>query len=121
MGLNTKNSASLNLSTGLVHIEPKTFLDGKTWYFIHPVSLNAGQNSSWTLAVDAMTALECVCQHLGPGTTEIADFLMNRGIPFLTLQHMYIPGPCTPPCPILTLLGTRPKDHKFDFADFLAY
>jgi hypothetical protein len=56
--LNTRNGASLNLAAGLVRIEPKTFLDKKTLYLIHPV--DTSRDSLWVLAVDAMTALECV-------------------------------------------------------------
>jgi hypothetical protein len=119
--LNAKNGASLDLAAGLVRIEPKKFVDGTTRYLIHPVDPNA-RSSSWVLAVDAMTALECVRRHLGPHTTDIADFLINRGIPFSTLRRMpSIPGPRTPPRPISTHLGHRPANHKFDLADFSGY
>jgi hypothetical protein len=120
--LNTRNGASLNLAAGLVSIEPKTFLDGKTLYLIHPVHLHASRDTSWVLAVDAMTALECVRRRLGPHTTDIADFLIKRGIPFSTLRRMTsIPGPRTPPRPISNLLGTRPTKYQFNLADFSAY
>lgn len=111
----------MNLSfADVVHIEPKTFLDGKMLYLIHPVDMS--RDSSWVLAVDAMTALECVRRCLGPHTTDIADFLVTRGMPFSTLQCMIsIPGPRTPPRPTSTLLGTRPTNYWFDLADFSAY
>jgi len=83
--LNTSNIASLNLAAGFVRIEPKKFSDGITCYLIRPVGLHASRDSSWILAVDAMTALECVCRRLGPHTIDIANFLINRGIPFSTL------------------------------------
>ena len=69
-----------------------------------------------------MTALECVRRRLGPHTVDIANFLINRGIPFQTLRLMTsIPGPRTPPRPISNLLGTRPKKYRFDVADFSVY
>ena len=118
--LNTRNSACLNLAAGLVRIEPKTFLDGKKLYLIHPVDTN--RESPWVLAVNATTALECVRRRLGPHTTDIADFLVTRGIPFSTLQRMTLtPGPHTPPRPTSSLLGTRPTNYRFDLADFSAY
>jgi hypothetical protein len=118
--LNTSNSASLNLAAGSVHIEPKTFSDGITRYLIRPVAVS--RDSSWVLAVDAMTALECIRRRLGPHTIDIADFLINRGMSFSTLAHMKsIPGPRTPPRPISNLLGIRPMSHRFDVADFSAY
>ena len=118
--LNTRNSRCLNLATGLVRIKPKTFLDGKTLYLIHAV--DASRDTSWILAVDAMTALDCVCRRLGPHITDIAGFLVTRGIPFSTLHHMTsIPRPHTPPHPISTLLGTRPINYRFRLTDFSAY
>jgi hypothetical protein len=120
--LNASNSARLNLSAGFIRIEPKTFLDKKTRYLIRPVGLHASRDSSWVLAVNAMTALECVRRRLGPHTIDIADFLINRGIPFSTLRRMTsIPGPRTPPRPISNLLGTRPLKYRFDLADFSVY
>jgi hypothetical protein len=120
--LNASNSAPLNLATGSIYIEPKTFLGGIMRYLIRHVGLDASRDSSWVLAVDAMTALECVRRRLGPFTIDIADFLINRGIPFSTLRRMTsTPGPHTPPRPISNLLGTRPKDYQFDLADFSVY
>jgi hypothetical protein len=120
--LNASNIAPLNLDAGFIRIEPKTFLDKITRYLIRPVGLHASRDSSWVLAVDAMTALECVRRRTGPHTIDIAEFLMNRGIPFSTLQRMTsTPGPCTPPQPISNLLGTRPKKYWFDIADFSVY
>ena len=120
--LNASNNTSLNLAAGFVHIEPKKFLDGTTHYLIRPVGLHASRDSSWVLAVDAMTALECVRRRLGPHTIDIADFLMNRGIPFRTLRPMTsTPAPHTPPRPISNLLGNRPMNYRFDVADFSAY
>ena len=118
--LNTRNSACLNLAAGPIRIEPKTFLGGKTLYLIHPVGTS--RDSSWVLAVDATTALECIRWHLGPHTTDVADFLINRGICFSTLQSMTsIPGPHTPPRPISNLLGTRPINYWFNLGDFSSY
>ena len=118
--LNTTNSVCLNFAAGLVRIEPKTFLDGKTLYLIHPV--DASRDSSWVLAVDAMTALECVRRRLGPHATDIAEFFITRGMRFSTLQRMTsIPGPRTPSRLISTLLGTRPKNYRFNLMDFSAY
>jgi hypothetical protein len=117
--LNTRNSGCLNLATGLVHIEPKTFLDGKTLYLIHPVDAS---RDTWILAVDATTALECVRRRLGPHTTDIAGFLITQGMPFSTLRRMTsIPGPRTPPRPISSFLGTRPINYRFSLTDFSAY
>ncbi len=120
--LNASNIAPLNLVAGFIHIEPKEFLDGMTRYLIRPVGLHLSRDSSWVLAVDAMTALECVRCRLGPHTIDIADFLINRGIPFSTLQRMMsTPGPHTPPWPISNLPGTRPMKYQFDLADFSVY
>jgi hypothetical protein len=59
---------------------------------------------------------------LGPHTIDIADFLMNRGIPFRTLRPMTsTPAPHTPPRPISNLLGNQPMNYRFDVADFSAY
>ena len=76
--LNAGNGAHLNLSTGFIRIEPKSFLDQKTCYLLRPVGLHVSRDSSWVLAVDAMTALECVRRRLGPHTVNIADFLMSH-------------------------------------------
>ena len=120
--LNTNNIASLNLATGFVCIEPKKFSDRITCYLIWPVGLHTSRDSSWVLAIDAITALECVYQCLKPHTIDIANFLINQGIPFLTLQCMTsIPTPHTPPPSISNLLGTGPINYKFDIADFSAY
>jgi hypothetical protein len=120
--LNASNIAPLNLAAGFIHIEPKKFLDGTTRYLIRPVDLHPSRDSSWVLAVDAMTALECVRRRLGPHTIDIADFLINRGIPFSTLRRMTsTPSPRTPPRPISNLLGTRPMKYRFDLADFSVY
>ena len=120
--LNASNGACLNHSAGFIRIEPRTFLDQKMCYLIRPVGLHASRDSSWVLAVDAMTALECVRRRLGPHTVDIANFLINRGIPFSTLRRMTsIPGLRTPPRPISNLLGTRPKKYRFDVADFSVY
>ena len=43
--LNARNSMCLDLATGLVRIEPKTFLDGRMLYLIHPVDMT--RDSSW--------------------------------------------------------------------------
>ena len=46
-----------------------------------------------------MTTLECICQRLGPHTTDIAEFPITQGIPFSIIQRMTsIPSPCTPLC-----------------------
>jgi len=59
-----------------------------------------------------MTALELVHRRLGPHTLDIANFLINRGIPFSTLQRITsTPGPRTPPRPISNLLGTWPINY----------
>jgi hypothetical protein len=120
--LNASNIAPLNLAAGFIRIEPKKFLNGITRYLIRPVGLHASRDSSWVLVVDAMTALECVRRRLGPHTIDIADFLINRGIPFSTLRRMTsTPAPCTPPRPVSNLLGTRPMKYRFDLADFSVY
>ena len=94
-------------------------MDGKTLNLIHPVDMS---RDLWVLAVDAMTALECVHRHLGPHTTDIADFLINQGIPFSTLRCMTsIPGPHTSPRPISTLLGIQPIKYQSGIVDFSAY
>ena len=120
--LNSCNSANPNLATGFVRIEPKRFSNGVTHYLIQPNGLHASRDASWVLAVDAMTALECIHQRLGPHTIVVANFLINRGIPFSTLRPMTsIPAPHTPPQPISNLLGIRPMNYQFDIADFSAY
>lgn len=62
-----------------------------------PFAILSALYSSWVLAVDTMTALECVHQGLGPHMTNILDFLINPGISFSILQCMLsILSPCMP-------------------------
>ena len=73
------------------------------------------------LAVDAMTALECIRCGLGPHSLDIANYFIDHGIPFSTLSYLQPSSPKRDPQPIRGLLGRRPKDYTFNLADYAAY
>ena len=57
-------------------------------YIFRPQNLHESRDVSWLLSVDAMTALECICRSLGPHIYDIANFLINHGVPFQTFQPL---------------------------------
>ena len=101
-------------------------LEGTTWIFLHSINLHPSRNTSWVLAVDAMTALECIRRQIGPHNLDIANFLVDHGIPFMTLELLpktSIPPKVHPPHTdsATSLLGCRPNKYKFNLADYAAY
>ena len=111
--------------TKFIRIEKCRFQDD-AWYLLRRINLHPSRDTSWMLAVDAMTALECIRRGLGPHTLDIANHFINYGIPFLTLSYLR-PASTTSHAPkyhpqlTRQLLGRRPKDYIFNLADYAAY
>jgi len=108
--------------TRFIHIIRRHF-NNQTWYLLRPRNLHPSRDTSWVIAVDALTALECIRRGLGPHSLDIANYFVDRGIPFLTLARI---SPTTqipqhPSYPTTCLLGRRPKGYKFNLADYAAY
>jgi len=101
-------------------------LEGTTWIFLRPINLHPSCNTSLVLTVDAITALEYIHYYIGPHNLDIANFLVNHGIPFITLDLL-------PKASILpkvhpshtdsatSLLEHRLNGYKFNLADYAAY
>jgi hypothetical protein len=78
--------------------------------------------ADWYIAVEPMTGLECIRHALGPSLIDVAQFLLDEGIPFRTLTPSSESPRRTPsPTPSRQLLGSRPYQYKFDIADFATY
>ena len=108
--------------TKFLRIEKHQFND-ETRYLLRPVNLHPTWDMSWVIAVNALTALECIRRGLGPHALDTAKYLVEHGIPFLTLDHLPpISKISRPPSPLPTcLLGCRPKGYKFNLGDYAAY
>jgi len=112
-------------NTKFICIEKRQF-QADAWYLLRPINLHPSRDTSWMVTVKAMTALECIRCGLGPHTLDIANFFINYGIPFLTLNYLR-PASTTShvqkyhPRPTGQLLGHRPKDYIFNLADYAAY
>lgn len=121
--LHQSNTAALSLRQDIfLRVEEKNHAKGK-FYILQPCNLSS-QNStlSWILAVDAMTALECIRRGLGPDLTEVASFLVEHGITFKTLSFLEkIPLEFPLATSLIPHLGHRPQGYKFNLADFVAY
>jgi hypothetical protein len=74
-----------------VFIRIKNFDDR---YLLHPINLHPSRDTSWVLAVDAMTALECIRHGLGPHTLDIANYLVDHGISFSTISSLRPSSQC---------------------------
>lgn len=114
----------VDLTKVFISIKEREFTNGKL-YLISPLKhfLNPDRDTSWYLAVDSMTALECIHRGLGPHTVDIANFLITHGVRFGALQpikdfSISKSPPVRPQCPSL---GHRPVNHHFDLADFAGY
>jgi hypothetical protein len=69
-----------------------------------------------------MTALECVHHGLGPHTLDIANYFIDHGVPFLTLDYLQPSSQGKRNSqPIGGILGRRPKGYTFNLADYAAY
>ena len=79
----------VGLSKVFILIKEMEFTDG-VQYFISPDPrfLDPSRDTSWSITVDAMTALECIRCGLGPHTIDIANFLITHGVHFHTLQRI---------------------------------
>lgn len=114
------------VATFNLRIEVLPFKD-ETLCLLHPFGLEEHLHPPWTIAVHAQTALECLRRGLGPDPYDIADFLIDHGMFFRTLQTLPLsaiqnlapPLPCVEP--YKPLLGTRPLGYIYDLADFAAY
>jgi len=97
--LDLESPLSLNELKRFINIEARE-LEGTTWFLLHPIGLHPSRNTSWVLAVDAMTALECIRRQIGPHNLDIANFLVDHGITFMTLDllpKVSIPPKVGPP------------------------
>ncbi len=74
------------------------------------------------LAVDALTALECICHGLEPHTIDIANHFIDHGVTFSTFSYLP-PSTQIPKCgpQQCRLLGRHPKGYTFNLADYAAY
>jgi hypothetical protein len=69
-----------------------------------------------------MTALECVHHGLGPHTLDIANYFIDHGVPFLTLDYLQPSSQGKRNSqPVGGILGRRPKGYTFNLADYAAY
>ena len=103
-----------------LRIEKREFGDHPR-YLLRPIGLHSSRDTSWMLAVDALTALECIRRGLGPHTIDIANHFIDHGVTFSTLSYL-------PPIQVskrrpqqCRLLGRRPKGYTFNLADYAAY
>jgi hypothetical protein len=114
----------VGLNKVFIWIEEKQFGD-KIFYIIHPRFLHPSRDSSWSISVDSMTALECIRRGLGPHTVDIANFLISHGVQFHAVERVQpesFPISENPPDrPHCQYLGHRPAGYSFDLADFAGY
>ena len=69
-----------------------------------------------------MTALECVRCGLGPHSLDIANYFIDHGIPFLTLNYLWPSSQGKHnSLPVNGILGQRLKGYTFNLADYAAY
>jgi hypothetical protein len=110
------------LTPRFIRIEKRQFKD-RPWYLLRPSNLHPTRDTSWCIAVDALTALECIRRGLGPHSLDIANYLVDHGIPFSTLDHLRPTSqlPSSPSRLPRRVLGRRPKGYKFNLADYAAY
>ena len=109
-------------TTNFICIERRVFED-RARYLLRPINLHPSRDTSWVLAVDAMTALECIRRGLGPHTLDIANYFIDHGIPFSTISYLQpsSQGLKREPRLVGGLLGRRPKGYTFNLADYAAY
>lgn len=112
----------VGLNKVFIWIEKKQLGD-KIFYIIHPRFLHPSRDSSWSISVDPMTALECIRRGLGPHTVDIANFLISHGVRFHALERVQSLPISEKPSdrPHCRYLGRRPADYSFDLADFAGY
>ena len=99
-----------------------TNLGISTPYFLQPRDLHSTHDCSWVVAVNALTALQCLHCSLGPHPVDIASDLVSRGIPFRTFAKFKRPDAnvSSPPFTIPTL-PIFLFDYKPDLADYVTY
>lgn len=68
-----------------------------------------------------MTALECIRRGLGHHTVDIANFLIDYGIHFCTIEPLSKTPASASILPKCWYLGRRPDNYKFNLADFAGY
>ncbi len=110
------------LTPRFIRIEKRQFND-RPRYILRPSNLHPAQDTSWCIAVDALTALECIRRGFGPHSLDIANYFVDHGIPFSTLDHLRPTSqlPSSPSRLPRRVLGRRPKGYKFNLADYAAY
>jgi len=110
------------LTPRFIRIEKRQFKD-RPRYLLRPCNLHPTRDTSWCITVDALTALECIRRSLGPHSLDIANYFVDHGIPFSTLDHLRPTSqlPSSPSCLPRRVLGRRPKGYKFNLADYAAY
>ena len=112
------NSSSLSRAPSHICIEVKCCRN-MTLCLLHLHEEVKDGTMSWQVAVLPMTALECICQNLGPCCNDIVNYLLAHSMEFYILQTV---NALPPPTPMLQpLLRHRPTGYVFDQAHFLAY
>ena len=121
--LSASNSRFLGFRNAFVDIDKRLF-GNQILYVFRPRGLHPSRDTAWELALpDAASALECVRRQLGPHTVSLAEHLVERGIPFLTLSRTIVN-------PVLTSHGTphndislgyRPIGYTPHLADYAVY
>jgi hypothetical protein len=97
-------------------------VEGNTLYFVEPVEPRPPIDVPWKLVVtNAASACQCIRQVYGPSRKDIAQHLVQSGIPFLTLQQLQQPQPLHPSRHLTVCLGHRPENYVPDLADYAAY
>jgi hypothetical protein len=93
-----------------------------TPYILRPRGLHPTRDSSWFIAVNALTALQCIRRSLGPHTVDIASDLVSRGIPFRTFAKFERPEmDVSSPSFIVPAPPIRLREYTFDLADYVTY
>jgi len=93
-----------------------------TPYILRPRGLHPTRDCSWFVAVNALTALQCIRRSLGPHTVDVARDLLSCGIPFRTFASFKRPGRAVSSAPfVIPAPPIRLYDYTLDLADYIAY
>jgi hypothetical protein len=121
--LSASNSCFLGFQNAFIDID-KCLFGNQILYVFRPWGLHPSRDTAWELALpDAASALECVWHQLGPHTVSLAEHLVERGVPFLTLSRTIVN-------PVLTShgvphndisLGYCPTGYTPHLADYAVY
>ena len=94
-------------------------LNISTKYILWPQGLHATHDCSWSIVVNALTALQCIHGSLGPHTVDIAGHLVSHEIPFQTFAQFISPD--SSPSFIVPAPPIHLYDYTFDLADYITY